>query len=136
MADTDKGILRSIDAFSHDELSKALYELSNLRCADEVGIVAEMLKYSSSKFRTELLRIFNDSLHSGEFDESWHRTVFQMIPKDGDLSNVSNWRPIAILSIMYKIFLVWFTTGYRRSSFACNHGISMLSPLKSGLKTL
>ena len=104
VADTDKGILHSIDAFSHDELSKPLRGLSNLRCADEVGIVVEMLKYNSPKFRNELLGISNGSLHSGEFDESWRTTVFQMIPKDCDVSNVTNWRPIAISSIIYKTF--------------------------------
>ena len=27
-----------------------------------------------------------------------------MLPKDGDLSSVSNWRPIAILPVIYKLF--------------------------------
>ena len=27
-----------------------------------------------------------------------------MLPKSGDLTKVSNWRPIAILPILYKIF--------------------------------
>ena len=63
-----------------------------------------MQKFSSDIFREELLRNFNEMLSTGNFDASWHTTIFQMLPKSGDLSPVTNWRPIAILSGMYKAF--------------------------------
>ena len=85
------------------ELETALKALSNMRCADEEEIVAEMVKHSSAQFKDELLRCFNESLHSGLFDETWYYTCFQMLPKSGDLTQTSNWRPIAILPIFYKI---------------------------------
>ena len=47
---------------------------------------------------------FNIMLSSGDFEPSWHMTIFRMLPKDGDLSKESNWRPIAILPILYKAF--------------------------------
>ena len=34
----------------------------------------------------------------------WKETVFTMLPKAGDLKDPSNWRPIAILQVCYKIF--------------------------------
>ena len=67
-------------------------------------IVAEMVKHSSAQFKDELLRCFNESLHSGLFDETWYYTCFQMLPKSGDLTQTSNWRPIAILPIFCEIF--------------------------------
>ena len=97
-------ILRSIPYFSMPELDTALKALSNMRCADEENIVGEMVKYASDQFKTELLRCFNESLHSGIFEETWYYTCFQMLPKSGDLTKVSNWRPIAILPILHKIF--------------------------------
>ena len=63
-----------------------------------------MIKFSSSLLKINLLRCFNQSLQSGIFDESWTHTIFQMLPKSGDTSDISNWRPIAILPILYKIF--------------------------------
>ena len=63
-----------------------------------------MIKYGSLFLKEELLRCFNNAMKTGVFDESWHYTIFQMIPKTGDLSKISNWRPIAILPVLYKLF--------------------------------
>ena len=78
--------------------------MTNLRGADEDGVVVEMIKYASKSFKITLLSFYNQRLLDDCFDESWHTTILQMLPKDGDLNELSNWRPIAILSIFYKIF--------------------------------
>lgn len=33
----------------------------------------------------------------------WHHSLFQMLPKDGKLSECANWRPIEILPTLYKL---------------------------------
>ena len=63
-----------------------------------------MFKYGNIELRACLLNIFNDILKSGCFDESWRATLFTMLPKMGDTSRPSCWRPIAILKMSYKIF--------------------------------
>ena len=63
-----------------------------------------MLTYSNENIKHEVLKHFNVALHSGVFPENWHHTIFQMLPKDGDTRQLKNWRPIAILPIMYKLF--------------------------------
>ena len=63
-----------------------------------------MLKYSNERIKGKILEHFNLGLHSGEFPRDWHHTIFRMLPKDGDARQVKNWRPIAILPIMYKAF--------------------------------
>ena len=78
--------------------------MSNLRGADEDGVVVEMIKYDSKSFKITLLSFYNQRLLDGYFDESWHPLILQMLSKDGDLNEFSNWRPIAILLIFYKIF--------------------------------
>ena len=52
----------------------------------------------------KLLELFNNIILQGRIDDDWHVTIFNMIPKSGDLQNPANWRPIAILPILYKIF--------------------------------
>lgn len=94
----------SFPLFTLSDLEKALSQLSNLKCGDEEGIIAEMLKYCSLDIKHEILKHFNTTLHSGVFPEKWHHTIFQMLPKDGGRRQLKNWRPIAILPIMYKLF--------------------------------
>ncbi len=97
-------LLKEIPLFSKGELERALRELSKLRCADMDGLVVEMVKFASALLKEKLLHCFNHTLRSGKFEDSWSHTIFQMLPKTGDLSDIANWRPIAILPILYKIF--------------------------------
>ena len=64
--------------------------MSNLRSADEDGIVGKMIKHADTPFKENLLNFFNQVLLDGDFDESWHLTILQMLPKDGDLGELTN----------------------------------------------
>ena len=86
----DTKAIRSIPEFSLDELEAALKGMTNLRSADEDGIVVEMIKYANESFKEALLGFLNQILIDGRFDESWHTTILQMLPKDGDLDELSN----------------------------------------------
>lgn len=97
-------LIASIPLFTPADFSLAVRHMANLRCEDEDGIVIEMIKHGSPKLHTVILDYFNRLLRGLDLDPSWHETVFNMLPKSGDLSDASNWRPIAILPILYKIF--------------------------------
>ena len=73
-------------------------------CADNTGIVAEMFKCATDEYLYTLLDCFNNMLTTGNLDPSWQESLFTMLPKSGDRSDVQNWRPIAILRMSYKIF--------------------------------
>ena len=70
-----------------------------------VGIMVEMIKNSSDEFKQKLLDVYNRILVNGVIEDNWHTTLFTMLPKEsGDLTDPSNWHPIVILPILYKIF--------------------------------
>lgn len=48
--------------------------------------------------------MYNDILKTGVAPQNWYDTTFAMLLKSGDLKKVTNWRPIAILPVLYKIF--------------------------------
>ena len=77
--------------------------MKNNRGADGSCITVDVIKQGTGELRQCILQLFNDMLLTGRIESSWHETVFIMLPKSGDLSNASNWRPIAVLSILYKI---------------------------------
>ena len=60
------------------------------------GMVAEMFKHSNIPVQTCLLDIYNSMIANGSFETSWQHTLFAMLPKPGDSSQPTNWRPIAM----------------------------------------
>ena len=86
------------------ELRRALKSMKLRKGSDEFGIVTEMVRSSSDTFLTLLLGFLNKMLRHGVIDPTWKKTLFTMFPKTGDLNLPQNWRPIAMLRILYKLF--------------------------------
>ena len=78
--------------------------MANGRGMDSNGIVVEMVKDASDRFKRKLLDVFNHMLSTDIIQDDWHTTLFSMLPRSGNLNDPANWRPIAILPIFYKIF--------------------------------
>lgn len=93
-----------IPAFDDAELQLALKQLRNGKSADGDGLVLEMFIHAGGMLHQRLLSMYNHMLHEHVWDPKWCHTVFNMLPKPGDASVASNWRPIAILKVTYKIF--------------------------------
>jgi hypothetical protein len=89
------------------------------KAKDEAGVIAEMLKDSSAAFLQATLELFNEVL-SGQAvaPASWKKTKLVVIFKKGDPKMVGNYRPIAILPIMYKLF----------SRIVCNRLLQFIIP--------
>ena len=96
--------IQQVPLFDTQEFSAALKYMKKGRGPDTFGITLEMIKFGSPLLHTVLVDMFNDMLLRGYLDLSWHNTIFQMLPKSGDLKDPSNWRPIAILPVIYKMF--------------------------------
>ena len=82
--------MRQVPQLSVRELSSAIGELNNMKCADDTSFVAEMLKHFSLKLQAALVEYFNICLDEGKFDESWYKTIFRMLPKSRNLAMPSN----------------------------------------------
>ena len=47
--------------------------------------------------------VYNAALHEGIFPDSWHDTCVTLLPKKGDLTSLSNWRPISLINTDAKV---------------------------------
>ena len=86
------------------ELLDGLRRMCNGRSSDPFGIMVEMIKDFSDVFKQKLLDVYIRILVNGDIEDSQYTTLFTMLPKSGGLTDPSNWRPIAILPILYKMF--------------------------------
>ena len=52
----------------------------------------------------DLFDVLNSSIITGSLPLSFHKAVITLIPKKGDIHDISNWRPVSLLNTGYKIF--------------------------------
>ena len=94
-------------------------------------ITPRMLLYGGPAVRDALLFLFNKSLSLGRLPEAWKLAKVHPIPKpDKDHSDVSNYRPISLLSVAGK--LMERVIHHRLSQVLLQQ--EWLSPLQSGFR--
>ena len=74
------------------------------RSSDESGLAAEMFRHGNRALHETLLDMYNNVLQDECLELSWQDSLFKRLPKTREFSDVSNWRPIAVLKTTYKIF--------------------------------
>ena len=96
---------KPIREFRMDELKEALAKMKARKSNDQAGIVAEMVKNGGDTLHQCILDLFNHITSPDALPpQSWRNTKLVVLFKKGDPKLVSNYRPIAILPILYKLF--------------------------------
>ena len=90
--------------WSMEDLRHALRRMKADRCDDDAGLVAELVQFSPNHVLQDLLRLYNETLFSGEVPETWKLTTFMMLPKSRHARVPADYRPIASVRLLYKIF--------------------------------
>ena len=86
------------------ESRHAISRLKSKKSRDDLGFVAELLKHSPDDFLNALLLVMREVLTSGNVPTSWQTTFFKMLPKTKAAKSVSDFRPIANIRLLYKVF--------------------------------
>ena len=102
--DVGYNTLHNLLIFNDEELHVAIDQLKARKASDRAGIVAEMIKYGSAQLYEHILKFFNEIIIKHQMIDEWLTVFFTLIPKSGCLKQVANWRPIAVMQIMNKIF--------------------------------
>jgi hypothetical protein len=86
-----------------DELDKAL-DGANLNSASGIdGYSTPFIKQFWNYFRQPLLRYTEAVFEKRLLTNSFKTAVIKLIPKKGNAKDIKKWRPISLLSCMYKI---------------------------------
>jgi hypothetical protein len=94
----------SIPDFTLPELMAALKRMKAGKARDAEGIAAEMLKIDCVILRERILELLNDVVRSKALPADWRKSRLVVLFKKGDPKLPSNYRPIAILPLLYKLF--------------------------------
>lgn len=86
------------------EVLNCMKQMSNGKSGGYDGIIVEMLKASQHIIAPYLAHIFNTVIETGHYPEQWAKAVLVPLHKKGPTSDVNNYRGIALLSVIGKLF--------------------------------
>ena len=88
------------------EVEKAIKRLKNNKSPGVDGITSEMLKAGGQRLMKEIHGMCNQIWRGESTPEEWIQSVLVTIPKKGDLKDCRNYRTIALMSHVGKIFMM------------------------------
>ena len=94
-----------ISPFSLAEVEREVKQMKRGKAKDGAGLAGEMIKDGGHFLLQTLVRLFNEVLRpDAEPPSKWKASLVTVIFKDGDPALPSNYRPITIIPILYKLF--------------------------------
>ena len=86
------------------ELSEAVGQMALGRAPGIDGLPVDFFKRFWRKLGPDWFEVLCERLGAGELPLSCRRAVLTLLPKKEDLSELKNWRPVALLCMDFKIF--------------------------------
>ena len=93
----------NIPPISVEEISIAIKCMRKGKAPDRQGVLIEMLLHAGESVLQDLAIFYNGIIQTGIIPETWRESFFTLLHKGGDSIDPNNWRPIAVLSIPYKL---------------------------------
>ena len=90
-------------AISLSEVTKAISTSAKNKSPGNDGLPYEFYLHFVDLLGNDLVDVFNDIFDNGTLTESQRTGVITLIPKKGDTTSPSNWRPISLLNTDYKL---------------------------------
>ena len=89
--------------FEITELDTAIKNANLKSASGQDGLNTRFIKQNWPVFRVPLFKYAVTCFNKGELSHSFRSAVVRLIPKKGDARKIKNWRPISLLSNLYKI---------------------------------
>jgi len=94
-----------VSEITAEEINSAISKLKNNKSPSADGYISEWYKTFRKTLIPLLHKTFNWILKGGAIPDSWREAIISVIAKEGkDKTNCSNYRPISVLNIDYRLF--------------------------------
>ena len=67
-------------------------------------LTSDIFKIGSTEITTQLVKLYNNILQEKKIPKTWKEAKVILLHKKGDKADIKNYRPISLLSHVYKIF--------------------------------
>ena len=106
---TVKSVSASVDTSSvpevtTKEVSFALKSMKRGKAPGDDGISVDLLMDAGTEIHSRLAQLYTQCIRKENVPESWCNAIVILLHKKGDQKDLSNYRPISLLSNIYKIF--------------------------------
>ncbi|XP_073971981.1 uncharacterized protein [Rhodnius prolixus] len=101
---TEAAIVHLEGDITMEELLITIKKTKNSKSPGDDGIPNEVYKHLPAEWHQYLLNLFNCILEHEQVPRMWAKALITMIYKNGDPSNAANYRPIALINNILKIF--------------------------------
>ena len=88
---------------TESEVWKAINSMKYGKCPGLDGLSVEFYKIMWCFIKEEFLKVINFSISNFVMSKDSNSGVIKLIPKSGNPCDISNWRPITMLNVDYKI---------------------------------
>lgn len=95
----------SIPLITGHEVHQALLSMKYSKTPGEDGITTEALKIGEPILLPHITNLFNTILKTGTLPENFCHSNIIILHKKGDKSDLANYRPISLVSHLYKAFI-------------------------------
>ena len=90
-------------AITVNEVKKAISEMKNNKSPGSDGLTVDFYKSFANMISKELTDALNNVLSTKEMTATLMEAIISCIYKKGDKKDISNWRPISLTNVDYKI---------------------------------
>jgi hypothetical protein len=86
------------------EVKHAINHMSRGKAAGPDAVLIDTIKDGEEVVTKELAKLFTECLHQGKVPQQWKEANMILIYKKGNKKDLKNYRPISLLSNIYKLF--------------------------------
>ena len=89
--------------FTKEEISKAIFQLDRDKASGLDGFTIVVFQDCWDVIKEDLVRVFAQFHRSGIINQSTNATFIVLLPKKSQTKKVSDFRPISLITCLYKI---------------------------------